>query len=249
MDFFDIVWLVVCIGLPIVSGIISSGKKRKARPVPPGGKRDFAGDLKDVFRSIGDEIVDANTEYDPDEDDGDEDDWKDEWDRVGDDYKTGEKPEYEEELPSPSYVDPPFSSPFKPLQPRPVTPQPASRKEQPRPVMKEEPRKPAAEAVPVNQVPPVFSPVLKTVRPASEKAAVAPAYATSSVHRPAAVSLNMMTASSRRAETLANSHAADAVHAGSIGSEDERKQSGRERIDPKKLIEYNAIMNPAFKEY
>lgn len=244
MDFFDIVWLVVCIGLPIVSGIISSGKKRKAGPVPPGGKRDFAGDLKDVLRSIGDEIVDANTEYDPDEDD-DEDD---EWDRVGDEYKTGDEPEYEEELPSPSYVDPPFSSPFKPLQPRPVTPQPASRKETPRPVMKEEPRKPAAEAVPMNPVP-VFSPVLKTVRPASEKSAAAPAYATASVHRPAAVSLNMMTASSQRAETLAKSHAADAVHAGSIGSEEDGKQSGRERIDPKKLIEYNAIMNPAFKEY
>lgn len=246
MDFFDIVWLVVCIGLPIVSGIISSGKKRKAKSVPPGGKRDIAADLKDVFRSIGDEIVDANTKYDPDEDD-DEDD--DEWDRVGDDYKTGEEPEYEEELPSPSFGRPVLSSPFKPLQPRPVTPQPASRKEPPRPVMREEPRKPAAEAVPVNPVPPVFSPVLKTVRPASEKAAVAPAYATASVHRPAAVSLNMMTASSRRAGTSAKNHAADAVHAGSIGSEDERKQSGNERIDPKKLIEYNAIMNPAFKEY
>lgn len=244
MDFFDIVWLVVCIGLPIVSGIISSGKKRKARPVPPGGKRDIADDLRDVFRSIGDEIVDANTEYDPDEDDDEEEDRKDELDRVGDDYKTGEKPEYEEELPSPSYVDPPFSSPFKPLQPRPVTPQPTSRKEMPRPVMKEAPRKPAAEAVPT-----VFSPVLKTVRPASEKTAVAPASATASVRRPAAVSLNMMTASSQRTETLAKSHAADAVHAGSIGSEDERKWSDRERIDPKKLIEYNAIMNPAFKEY
>lgn len=244
MDFFDIVWLVVCIGLPIVSGIISSGKKRKARPVPPGGKRDIAGDLKDVLRSIGDEIVDANTKYDPDEDD-DEDD---EWDRVGDEYKTGEEPEYEEELPSPSYVDPPFSSPFKPLQPRPVTPQPASRKEKPRPAVKEEPRKPAAEAMPVNPVP-VFSPVLKTVRPVSEKSAAAPASATASIRRPAAVSLNMMTVSAQRAETRAKNSVPDAVQTVPVGDGCSGKQSGRERIDAKKLIEYNAIMNPAFKEY
>lgn len=245
MDFFDIVWLVVCIGLPIVSGIVSSGKKRKARPVPPGGKRDIAADLKDVFRSIGDEIVDANTKYDPDEDDDEE---ADEWDRVGDGYKTGEEPEYEEELPSPSFGRPVLSSPFKPLQPRPVVPQQNSRKETSRPVMKEETRKSAAEAVPVNPVP-VFSPVLKPVRPALEKTAAAPVSATVSVRRPAAVPLNMMTASSQRAETLAKSHAADAVHAGAIGSNDEGKQTDRERIDAKKLIEYNAIMNPAFKEY
>ena len=41
MDFFDILWLIVCIGLPVVSGIASTAQKKKSgkgAPVHAAGK-------------------------------------------------------------------------------------------------------------------------------------------------------------------------------------------------------------------
>ena len=150
MDLFDIVWLVICIGLPIVSVIASAGKKRKAGPVPPGGERDVAADLRELFEGIGGELEDTDTESDHDEDDED------------------------------------------------VTVSPA----------------PVGTAAP----------------------------------RPVDSSLNMMTVSAQRAETCVKDRAADVAQTASVKTEDKGKQSVRERIDPKKLIEYNAIMNPVSKD-
>lgn len=60
MDAFDIIWLVVCIGLPVLSGLFSSGKKKPAK----GSPRPQAGSgrgLADVLKDIVLEMTDADT--------------------------------------------------------------------------------------------------------------------------------------------------------------------------------------------
>ncbi len=71
MDFFDILWLLICIGLPVISGIASAKKKNagKGKSVPQNSEVPAESDLKEIFKSI---IQEMNAQ-DVDEDEEDED--------------------------------------------------------------------------------------------------------------------------------------------------------------------------------
>ncbi len=71
MDFFDILWLLICIGLPVISGIASAKKKNagKGKSVPQNSEVPPESDLKEIFKSI---IQEMNAQ-DADEDEEDED--------------------------------------------------------------------------------------------------------------------------------------------------------------------------------
>lgn len=72
MDFFDILWLLICIGLPVISGIASAKKKNagKGKSVPQNSEVPAESDLKEIFKSI---IQEMNAQNADDEDDEDED--------------------------------------------------------------------------------------------------------------------------------------------------------------------------------
>lgn len=71
MDFFDILWLIICIGLPVISGIASAKKKNagKGKSVSQNSEVPAESDLKEIFKSI---IQEMNAQ-DADEDEEDED--------------------------------------------------------------------------------------------------------------------------------------------------------------------------------
>ena len=71
MDFFDILWLLICTGLPVISGIASAKKKNagKGKSVPQNSEVPAESDLKEIFKSI---IQEMNAQ-DADEDEEDED--------------------------------------------------------------------------------------------------------------------------------------------------------------------------------
>lgn len=71
MDFFDILWLLISIGLPVISGIASAKKKNagKGKSVPQNSEVPAESDLKEIFKSI---IQEMNAQ-DADEDEEDED--------------------------------------------------------------------------------------------------------------------------------------------------------------------------------
>lgn len=70
MDFFDILWLLICIGLPVISGIASAKKKNagKGKSVPQNSEVPAESDLKEIFKSI---IQEMNAQ-DANEDEEDE---------------------------------------------------------------------------------------------------------------------------------------------------------------------------------
>lgn len=72
MDFFDILWLLICIGLPVISGIASAKKKNagKGKSVPQNSEVPAESDLKEIFKSI---IQEMNAQNADDEDEEDED--------------------------------------------------------------------------------------------------------------------------------------------------------------------------------
>lgn len=74
MDFFDILWLLICIGLPVISGIASAKKKNagKGKSVPQNSEVPAESDLKEIFKSIIQEMNAQNAD-DDDKDEEDED--------------------------------------------------------------------------------------------------------------------------------------------------------------------------------
>lgn len=71
MDFFDILWLLICIGLPVISGIASAKKKNagKGKSVPQNSEVPAESDLKEIFKSIIQEMNVQDADDDEEEDD------------------------------------------------------------------------------------------------------------------------------------------------------------------------------------
>lgn len=71
MSSFDIIWLIVCIGLPVLSGVLSAGKKQKAKTKAgePAGKKDF---LEDIFKEVVKEFKENSSSADIDIDEEDD---------------------------------------------------------------------------------------------------------------------------------------------------------------------------------
>lgn len=70
MDFFDILWLLICIGLPVISGIASAKKKNagKGKSVPQNSEVPAESDLKEIFKSIIQEMNAQDADEDEEED-------------------------------------------------------------------------------------------------------------------------------------------------------------------------------------
>lgn len=75
MSSFDIIWLIVCIGLPVLSGVLSAGKKQKAKTEAgePAGKKDF---LEDIFKEVVKEFKENSSSVDIDVDEEENDSGK-----------------------------------------------------------------------------------------------------------------------------------------------------------------------------
>lgn len=71
MDFFDILWLLICVGLPVVTGIMSASDKKKKAAEKAGSVPPQPGELdwKDIVKSIAEELKEANSGADDDESD------------------------------------------------------------------------------------------------------------------------------------------------------------------------------------
>lgn len=71
MDFFDILWLLICIGLPVISGIASAKKKNagKGKSVPQNSEVPAESDLKEIFKSIIQEMNAQNADEDEEDED------------------------------------------------------------------------------------------------------------------------------------------------------------------------------------
>lgn len=71
MDFFDILWLLICIGLPVISGIASAKKKNagKGKSVPQNSEVPAESDLKEIFKSIIQEMNAQDADDDEEEED------------------------------------------------------------------------------------------------------------------------------------------------------------------------------------
>lgn len=52
MSFYDILTIVIFLGLPVVSGIISAREKKNKSGKPQGHMPEQGGDMKDIFKSI-----------------------------------------------------------------------------------------------------------------------------------------------------------------------------------------------------
>lgn len=190
MSFYDILTIVIFLGLPVVSAVISAKEKKNKSKKPLQGGQEHGEDIKDIFKSI---LAEMNGETTAPQD---------------------EKPEEE---PSRPWQEPVVEDDEEPSMPweEPVLETPSQTKPWSEPVVIDP--KPAPAAV---QTPVVVAPV-----------AAAPV-AENSVMR-------VRETETRRPEGL---------RPASRMVEEVSEKPVMEKIDPKKLIIYDAILNPKFKD-
>ena len=190
MSFYDILTIVIFLGLPVVSAVISAKEKKNKSKKPLQGGQEHGEDIKDIFKSI---LAEMNGETTAQQDEDPEEEPSRPWQEpvVEDDEEpsmTWEEPVLE----TPSQTEP-WSEPVV------IDPKPA----------------PAAVQAPV-----VVAPV-----------AAAPVAVNSG--------MRVRETAPRRPEGL---------RPASRKVEDVSEKPVMEKIDPKKLIIYDAILNPKFKD-
>ena len=186
MSFYDILTIVIFLGLPVVSAVISAKEKKNKSKKPLQGGQEHGEDIKDIFKSI---LAEMNGETTAPQD---------------------EKPEEE---------------PSRPWQ---------------EPVVEddEEPSMPWEE------------PVLETpsqTKPWSEPVVIDPKPAPAAVQAPALAAAPVAENSGMRVRETAPSRP-EGLRPASRKVEEVSEKSVMEKIDPKKLIIYDAILNPKFKD-
>lgn len=190
MSFYDILTIVIFLGLPVVSAVISAKEKKNKSKKPLQGGQEHGEDIKDIFKSI---LAEMNGETPARQD---------------------EKPDEE---PSRPWQEPVVEDDEEPSMPweEPVLETPSQTKPWSEPVVIDP--KPAPAAV---QAPVVVAPV-----------AAAPVAENSGMH--------VRETAPRRPEGL---------RPVSRKVEEVSEKPVMEKIDPKKLIIYDAILNPKFKD-
>lgn len=190
MSFYDILTIVIFLGLPVVSAVISAKEKKNKSKKPLQGGQEHGEDIKDIFKSI---LAEMNGETTAPQD---------------------EKPEEE---PSRPWQEPVVEDDEEPSMPweEPVPETPAQTKPWSEPVVIDP--KPAPAAV---QAPVVVAPV--AAAPVAENSG-----------------MRVRETAPRRPEGL---------RPASRKVEDVSEKPVMEKIDPKKLIIYDAILNPKFKD-
>lgn len=189
MSFYDILTIVIFLGLPVVSAVISAKEKKNKSKKPLQGGQEHGEDIKDIFKSI---LAEMNGETTAPQD---------------------EKPEEE---PSRPWQEPVVEDDEKPSMPweEPVPETPAQTKPWSEPVVIDP--KPAPAAVQT----PVVAPV--AAAPVAENSG-----------------MRVRETAPRRPEGL---------RPVSRKVEEVSEKPDMENIDPKKLIIYDAILNPKFKD-
>lgn len=190
MSFYDILTIVIFLGLPVVSAVISAKEKKNKSKKPLQGGQEHGEDIKDIFKSI---LAEMNGETTAQQDEDPEEEPSRPWQEpvVEDDEEssmTWEEPVLE----TPSQTKP-WSEPVV------IDPKPA----------------PAAV-----QAPFVVAPV--TAAPVAENSG-----------------MRVRETAPRRPEGL---------RPASRKVEEVSEKPVMEKIDPKKLIIYDAILNPKFKD-
>lgn len=206
MSFYDILTIVIFLGLPVVSAVISAKEKKNKSKKPLQGGQEHGEDIKDIFKSI---LAEMNGETTAPQDEDPEEEPSRPWQEpVVEDEMESSMPWVEpvvDDKPSPGTVTetPSWTEPVMdaPARPKPVVIDP----------------KPAPAAV---QAPVVVAPV--AAAPVSENSGV-----------------RVSETETRRPEGL---------RPASRKVEEVSEKPVMEKIDPKKLIIYDAILNPKFKD-
>lgn len=190
MSFYDILTIVIFLGLPVVSAVISAKEKKNKSKKPLQGGQEHGEDIKDIFKSI---LAEMNGETTAPQDEKPEEEPSRPWQEpVVEDDEEPSMPWEEPVLETPSQTEP-WSEPVV------IDPKPA----------------PAAVQAPVVVAPVAAAPVAENsgmrVRETapSRPEGLRPAY--------------------RKVEEVS-------------------EKPVMEKIDPKKLIIYDAILNPKFKD-
>lgn len=188
MSFYDILTIVIFLGLPVVSAVISAKEKKNKSKKPLQGGQEHGEDIKDIFKSI---LAEMNGETPAQQDENPEEEPSRPWQEpvVEDDEEPSmpwEEPVVEDECPSGQTPD---ARPWK-------------------------------------------EPVLETPAPV----VVAPVAAA-----PVAENSGMRV---RETET----RRPEGLRPASRKVEEVSEKPVMEKIDPKKLIIYDAILNPKFKD-
>lgn len=190
MSFYDILTIVIFLGLPVVSAVISAKEKKNKSKKPLQGGQEHGEDIKDIFKSI---LAEMNGETTAQQDEDPEDEPSRPW----------QEPVVEDdEEPSMTWEEPVLETPSqtKPWsEPVVIDPKPA----------------PAAVQAPVVVAPVAASPVAENS------------------------GMRVRETAPRRPEGL---------RPASRKVEEVSEKPVMEKIDPKKLIIYDAILNPKFKD-
>lgn len=190
MSFYDILTIVIFLGLPVVSAVISAKEKKNKSKKPLQGGQEHGEDIKDIFKSI---LAEMNGET------------------------TAPQDEDPEEEPSRPWQEPVVEDDEEPSMTweEPVLETPSQTKPWSEPVVIDP--KPAPAAV---QTPVVVAPV--AAAPVAENSG-----------------MRVRETAPRRPEGL---------RPASRKVEEVSEKPVMEKIDPKKLIIYDAILNPKFKD-
>lgn len=190
MSFYDILTIVIFLGLPVVSAVISAKEKKNKSKKPLQGGQEHGEDIKDIFKSI---LAEMNGETTAPQD---------------------EKPEEE---PSRPWQEPVVEDDEEPSMTweEPVLETPAQTKPWSEPVVIDPKPAPAAVQAPVVVAPVAAAPVAEN--------------------------------SGMRVRETAPSRP-EGLRPASRKVEEVSEKPVMEKIDPKKLIIYDAILNPKFKD-
>lgn len=210
MSFYDILTIVIFLGLPVVSAVISAKEKKNKSKKSLQGGQEHGEDIKDIFKSI---LAEMNGETTARQDEDSEEKPSRPWQEpvVEDDEEPSmpwEEPVVEDECPSGQAPD---ARPWK----EPVLETPAQTRPWSEPVVIDP--KPAPAAV---QAPVVVAPV--AAAPVAENSG-----------------MRVSETATRRPEGL---------RPALRKAEEVSEKPVMEKIDPKKLIIYDAILNPKFKD-
>lgn len=190
MSFYDILTIVIFLGLPVVSAVISAKEKKNKSKKPLQGGQEHGEDIKDIFKSI---LAEMNGETTASQD---------------------EKPEEESSRPWQEPVVEDDEEPSMPWE-EPVLETPSQTKPWTEPVVIDPKPAPAAVQAPVVVAPVAAAPVAEN--------------------------------SGMRVRETAPSRP-EGLRPVSRKVEEVSEKPVMEKIDPKKLIIYDAILNPKFKD-
>ena len=189
MSFYDILTIVIFLGLPVVSAVISAKEKKNKSKKPLQGGQEHGEDIKDIFKSI---LAEMNGETTAPQDEKPEEEPSRPW----------QEPVVDDDEPSMTWEEP-------------VLETPAQTKPWSEPVVIDPKPAPAAVQAPVVVAPVAAAPVAEN--------------------------------SGMRVRETAPSRP-EGLRPASRKVEEVSEKPVMEKIDPKKLIIYDAILNPKFKD-